>query len=184
MGPHVYTRCRGTRLTALMGTLCVALAGCQSLQSSDSFLGLITPYRVEVVQGNVITKELAALVKPGMSPAQVRDLLGTPLLTDVFHADRWDYVFTIRRQGAEPQLRRVIARFKSDKLERLIAEDELPGERDFVASIDTFKTLRDAPPLTLTPGQLQSLPVPPKAAPAAAEPMGALRAYPPLEPKP
>ena len=184
MEPHVHTCCHRTRLTALMGVLCVALAGCQSLQSSDSFLGVITPYRVEVVQGNVITKEMAALVKPGMSPAQVRDLLGTPLLTDVFHADRWDYVFTIRRQGAEPQLRRVVARFKSDKLQRLIAEDELPSERDFVAAIDTFKTSRDAPPLALSSVQLQALPVPPKAAAAAAEPMGALRAYPPLEAKP
>lgn len=168
----------------MTGALGVALAGCQSLQSSDSLFGLITPYRIEVVQGNVITKELAALVKPGMSPAQVRDLLGTPLLTDVFHADRWDYVFTIRRQGAEPQLRRVVARFKADKLERLIALDELPSERDFVAAIDTFKTLRDAPPLALSPSQLQALPVPPKVAAAAAEPMGALRAYPPLEPQP
>ena len=42
----------------------------------------------------------SALVKPGMTRAQVRDILGSPLLTDVFHADRWDYVFTIRRQGA------------------------------------------------------------------------------------
>jgi outer membrane protein assembly factor BamE len=184
MGPHVSTCCRGTRLSALLGAVWVALAGCQSLQSSDSFLGVITPYRIEVVQGNVITKELAALVKPGMSPAQVRDLLGTPLLTDVFHAERWDYVFTIRRQGAEPQLRRVVARFKSDKLVRLVAEDELPGEREFVAAIDTFKTSRDAPPLALSPGQLQALPVPPKVSAAAAEPMGALRAYPPLEPKP
>ena len=80
-----------------------AAAGCQSLQSSDSLLGVITPYRLEIVQGNVITKEQAALVKPGMSQAQVRDVLGSPLLTDLFHVDRWDYVFTIRRQGAEPQ---------------------------------------------------------------------------------
>jgi outer membrane protein assembly factor BamE len=76
------------------------LGGCQALQSSDNFLGFITPYRVEVVQGNVLTKEQVALVKPGLNKVQVRDILGSPLLTDVFHADRWDYAFTIRRQGA------------------------------------------------------------------------------------
>ncbi len=160
------------------------LGGCESLQSSDNFLGVITPYRVEVVQGNVITRELAALVKPGMSPAQVRDLLGTPLLTDIFHAERWDYVFTIARQGAQPQLRRVVALFKADKLERLDTQGELPSEREFVVAIDTFKTSRDAAPLALSPQQLQALPVPPKMAPAAAEPVGPVRAYPPLEPQP
>ncbi|MFZ2652885.1 MAG: outer membrane protein assembly factor BamE [Burkholderiaceae bacterium] len=162
----------------------LATGACQSLQSSDNFLGVITPYRVEVVQGNVITKERAALVKPGMSPSQVRDLLGTPLLIDIFHADRWDYVFTIQRQGAEPQLRRVVALFSADKLERLDAEGELPSEREFVGAIDTFKTSRDAAPLALSPAQLQALPVPAKVPAAPVEPAAALRDYPPLEPRP
>ena len=86
---------------ALCGLL--ALTGCASLQSSDNFLGVVTPYRIDIVQGNVVTKEQAAVVKPGMVRAQVRDILGSPLLADAFHADRWDYVFTIRRQGTEPQ---------------------------------------------------------------------------------
>ncbi len=178
MGPHSISRRCATLLTALL------LSGCESLQSSDNVLGLLTPYRLEVVQGNVITRELAAQVKPGMSAAQVRDVLGTPLLTDIFHADRWDYVFTIQRQGAQPQLRRVVAWFKADKLERLVTEGELPGEREFVAAIDTFKTSRDAAPLALTPEQLQTLPVPAKSAAASAEPVGPVRDYPPLEPKP
>ncbi len=66
------------------------------------------------MQGNVITSEQIAAAKPGLTRAQVRDVLGSPLLADPFHADRWDYVFTIRRQGAEPQLRRVVVRFKGD----------------------------------------------------------------------
>ena len=178
MGPTLIPR----RRAALF--IVVLLAGCESLQSSDNFLGVITPYRVEVVQGNVITQEQAALVKPGMTQAQVRDLLGTPLLTDLFHADRWDYVFTIRRQGAEPQLRRVVAQFDGDKLRRLDAEGELPNEREFVAAIDTFKTSRDAAPLTLTPAQLQALPVPAKPPAVAAEASGPTRTYPALEPRP
>ncbi len=162
----------------------LGVAGCQSLQSSDNFLGLITPYRVEVVQGNVITKEQAGLVKIGMSRSQVRDILGSPLLADPFHADRWDYVFTIRRQGAEPQLRRVKALFVGEGLASLDTGGELPSEQDFVASIDTFKTARNAPPLQLTPEEVKALPVPAAVAPLAAEPIGPTREYPPLEPRP
>jgi outer membrane protein assembly factor BamE len=53
-----------------------------------------------------------------MSRQQVRDILGTPLVSSVFHADRWDYVFTIKRQGVEPQARRLTVFFKGDVLER------------------------------------------------------------------
>ena len=158
--------------------------GCQSLQSSESFVGLITPYRVEVVQGNVITKEQAALAKPGLTRAQVRDLLGSPLLTDVFHANRWDYVFTIRRQGADPQNRRVIVLFDGDLVASIVGAEDLPGEREFVASIDTFKTSRNAPPLVLSDEQIKALPVPQK--PAVVAPSDTPppeRSYPPLEPR-
>lgn len=168
-----------TTLGLLTATL---LAGCGSLQSSDNFLGFITPYRVEVVQGNVLTKEQVALVKPGLTRAQVRDVLGSPLLTDSFHADRWDYVFTIRRQGTEPQQRKVVVLFDGDTLKSISAQD-LPSERDFVASIDTVKSSRKAPTLALTPEEMKALPLPPKPEPAASAPEGAQRSYPPLEPQ-
>ncbi|MBC7995451.1 MAG: outer membrane protein assembly factor BamE [Rhizobacter sp.] len=158
------------------------LSACGSLQSSDNFLGFITPYRVEVVQGNVLTKEQVALVKPGQTRAQVRDVLGSPLLTDTFHADRWDYVFTIRRQGAEAQQRKVLVLFEGDKLKSISAQD-LPSERDFVASIDTAKTRGKVPPLVLTPDEIKALPVPPKPEAAASAPEAPQRSYPPLEPR-
>ena len=165
-----------------LALLAVALAGCQSLQSSDSFLGVITPYKVEVVQGNVVTSEQAALIKPGLTRAQVRDVLGSPLLTDPFHADRWDYVFTIRRQGAAPQLRRVVVLFKNDLLNSVDTGGELPSEREFVASIDTFKTSRDAPPLVLTDEQVKALPAPTRPPAPDPVPPAPTRTYPPLEP--
>ena len=168
----------GAALVLLAG----ALAGCQSLQSSDNFLGVITPYRVEVVQGNVITREQVALVKPGLTRAQVRDVLGSPLLVDPFHADRWDYVFTIRRQGAAAQLRRVVVRFKSDVFESLEGAEGLPSEHEFVASIDTFKTARNAPPLVLSDEQIKALPTPERPAPPEPAPPVPARTYPPLEP--
>ncbi len=169
---------------ALAATAAVALCGCQSLQSNDNFLGLITPYKVEVVQGNVVTKEQAAAMRPGLPRAQVREILGSPLIADPFHADRWDYVFTIRRQGAAPQLRRVVVRFANDKLASIDTGGDLPGEREFVASIDTFKTSRNAPSLELTDEQVKALPPAPKTVTADAEPVGPVRSYPPLEPTP
>jgi outer membrane protein assembly factor BamE len=168
---------------AAAGLLGLALAGCQSLQTSENFLGVVTPYRVEVVQGNVVTSEQVALVKPGLTRAQVRDVLGSPLLTDPFHTDRWDYVFTIRRQGAEPQLRRVIVRFKDDVMASIEGAADLPSEREFVASIDTFKTKRNAPPLVLSDEQIKALPVPARPPAAEPEPPVPNRTYPPLEPR-
>ena len=168
-----------------VATLAVlGITGCQStLQNSDSFLGVVTPYRIEIVQGNAITAEQAQALKPGMNRAQVRDVMGTPLLSDVFHGDRWDYVFTIRRPGMESQSRRVVVLFTGDQFKSVDTGGALPSEREFVASIDTFKTSRNAPPLELTPEQAKALPPPAKPAVVEAEPIGPTRDYPPLEPR-
>ena len=166
---------------AAAAALGAMFGGCVSLQSEGSLLGLITPYRIDIVQGNVVTKEQIALVRPGMSRVQVRDVLGSPLLTDAFHADRWDYVFTIRRQGAEPQLRRIVVRFDGEQLKSMDTDGELPVEREFVASIDTAKVARRSTPLELSEEQIKALPVPATPAASAAEPEGPTRSYPPLE---
>lgn len=169
----------------LLGAL-MAVSGCsswqQSLKTSDSILGVITPYRVEVVQGNVVTREQIELVKPGMNRAQVRNVLGSPLLTDLFHENRWDYIFTIKRQGTEPQRRSVVLMFDGDTLKSIDAPD-LPGEQDFVASISPIKVSKNEPKLELTEEQRKALPIPPKPEPAASAPdfSGPTRPYPPLE---
>lgn len=171
-----------SRLAAVLAV--VALASCSSLQpQTDRLLGVITPYRIDIMQGNVVTKEQAEMVKPGMSREQVRDLLGSPLLTSPFHADRWDYVFTLRRQGVDPQRRSVVAFFKDGKLERLEAPD-LPSEREFVGSVrPASRSAGAGPVLALTDEQKKALPVPVKTeSPATAQPQGAARTYPPLEP--
>jgi outer membrane protein assembly factor BamE len=159
-----------------------ALAGCSAVSSDGSLLGFVTPYRIDIVQGNVVTKEQLALVHPGMSRVQVRDLLGSPLLTDPFHADRWDYVFTIDRPGTSPQRRSVVAHFEGDKLVKIDAPD-LPSEREFVALVSRTSASGKPVTLELTPEQRAALPVPPKPPAPAPEPeMGPVRAYPPLEP--
>ncbi len=172
---------RYTRVVSALSVLTVAasLAGCESLQRTDSFLGFITPYRIDIVQGNVISKEQAALLKPGLTRLQVRDLLGTPLVVDPFHANRWDYIFTLRRPGAEEQRRSVIVQFEGDVVKSVLAP-ELPSERDFVASISRIKDPR-APKLELSEDERKALPPPARRETVPPEPMGPVRDYPPLE---
>ncbi len=132
------------------------LSGCSSIRSaSASAVEKITPYHVEVVQGNFVSSEQVAALKPGMPRDQVRSILGTPLLADIFHGDRWDYVFTIRRQGVEPIQRKLTVYFKDDVLDHVVA-DEMPSEQEFVQRIDTHaKDKPKIPPLEATPEQLE-----------------------------
>ena len=157
------------------------LGGCAaSRQSDDGFFARITPYRIEIVQGNVITSEQVARIKPGLTRAQVRDILGTPLLTDAFHGDRWDYIFTLRRDGVPSQRRSVVVRFDGDVLKTIEAPD-LPSEREFVAGITSARKKVEPRTLELTEAQIKALPAPPKRDDAPApEPQGPARSYPPL----
>jgi outer membrane protein assembly factor BamE len=165
------------------GILVAGFCGCSSLQSESNLLGVITPYRIDIVQGNVVTKEQIALVKPGMSRVQIRDLLGSPLVTDLFHANRWDYVFTIKRPGTQPQRRSIVALFDGEKLQRIEAPDDLPAEREFVATISRYTPSDKVAPLELTEEQRKALPPPTRpATETAPPPPGPTRTYPPLEP--
>lgn len=158
-----------------------SLAACGSVNMvSTNIAGMVTPYKMDIVQGNFVSKEQAAAVKPGMSRAQVRDILGTPLLTSLFHGDRWDYVFTFKRQGLAPQARKVTVFFQGDALERMQADD-LPTEAEFVASLDSGRKSAKVPVLEMTPESLQQVPAPAKnAEPKPLPPLPA--SYPPLEP--
>lgn len=168
---------------AALLTACIALAGCESLDRTDSLFGLITPYRIDIVQGNAVTKEQLALIKPGATRLQVRDVLGTPLLADPFHGDRWDYLFTLRRPGAELQRRSVVVFFDGDRVKSVEAPNDLPTEREFVASISRNQKIVPVK-LELTEEERKALPPPARlpALPAEPAPQGPARAYPPLEP--
>ena len=164
----------------LLVTASASLVACGSFDgASNRVAGLVTPYKMDIVQGNFVSKEQAAAIKPGMSRAQVRDILGTPLLTSIFHADRWDYVFTFKRQGVESQSRKVTVFFKGDGLERIEA-DPLPSEAEFAASLDSGRRSGKVPVLELSPEELKNLPLP--ARKPEAKPLSPLPAsYPPLE---
>lgn len=100
--------------------LALIITGC-------TYVPLLTPYKIDIQQGNVVTQEMVARLKPGMTRAQVRFTLGTPLVVDPFRADRWDYVFVYMKRGAVTEQRRIMVVFKDDKLDR-IEGDVVPAD--------------------------------------------------------
>lgn len=92
------------------------LTACSNTPEVTSYL---TPYRIDVRQGNFVTQDMVARLKPGMTREQVRFALGTPLVTDMFHADRWDYVYRFQPGRGEAQSRRLVVFFEDGKLVRV-----------------------------------------------------------------
>ncbi|RQR39362.1 outer membrane protein assembly factor BamE [Burkholderia sp. Bp9143] len=115
-----------------------ALAGCSSYDSvTQRIAQSITPYRITVVQGNFVSQEKAAQLQAGMTREQVRALLGTPLLSDMFHADRWDYLFYFKRGSTSVvQQRDLVLTFSGDRLASWTGAENLPSELDLLADID------------------------------------------------
>ncbi len=172
--------------TALIVTACVVLASCGNMsRGAINPVNWITPYKVDVIQGNFISKEQVELLRPGMSREQVKALLGTPLLASLFHADRWDYVFTLKRQGVEPQVFKYTVFFKDEQLVRFEG-DAMLTEAEFIASLDSKRKLGEVPVLEATEAQLKAAEKPSASRAAAitsagapAEPQSTV--YPPLE---
>jgi outer membrane protein assembly factor BamE len=113
------------RLAAAAAVLPLLVA-CESARQWTP--SLLQPYRPDVQQGNVVTREMVDQLAPGMTREQVRFLMGTPALVSVFHQDRWDYVYLLKRgRGSEVQLRRLTVFFKDGRVERFDS-DEMPPE--------------------------------------------------------
>ncbi|MGH8704130.1 MAG: outer membrane protein assembly factor BamE [Burkholderiales bacterium] len=96
-----------------------ALGGCGVPQ-------VVTPYRIDIQQGNYVSQEMVAQLKPGMSMEQVRFILGTPLVTDIFHAERWDYVYYRELRGGGREQRKISVHFEAGKLAR-VSGDVVPA---------------------------------------------------------
>ena len=119
-------------LTRAIPVFVLLIAGC-------TYVPLLTPYKMDIQQGNVITQEMVARLERGMTRAQVRFTLGTPMVMDPFRADRWDYVYLYIKGGAVTELRNIVVVFKDDRLER-IEGDVVP------ASAGRAATGKPAPP--------------------------------------
>nr|WP_314629266.1 outer membrane protein assembly factor BamE [uncultured Noviherbaspirillum sp.] len=98
------------------------------------FLGFLRPYRPDIQQGNFISREMVSQLREGMTKDQVRFVLGTPLLTDVFHGQRWDYPFRMAKGNGEMTTSRVTLTFVDDRLARIEGGD-LPTEADYLSRI-------------------------------------------------
>jgi len=95
----------------ILTLVALLLAGCSSVPS--------LPYKIEVQQGNVITQEMVDKLKPGMTRSQVRFVLGSPMISDAFHDNRWDYIYRLEQKGRLVEQRRLAVFFEEDKLVRL-----------------------------------------------------------------
>ena len=131
----------------ILGAVCSLLAACSSFN----------PYKIDVQQGNVLTQEMVAQLKPGQTREQVRYILGTPLLADIFHQQRWDYVYSYRKgRSGEVETRQFSVYFdKDNRLERASGDvevadlDELavPTARTRVVDYGTLPSDGSAPPM-------------------------------------
>ncbi|AXK40470.1 outer membrane protein assembly factor BamE [Crenobacter cavernae] len=101
-------------MRSLILALSVVLTGCSALNPAE----WISPYQLDIPQGNTVSEESLARIKPGMTRSQVRFVLGTPLLNDPFHADRWDYAFRLVRDGKLAENTRLTLHFNGDTLAR------------------------------------------------------------------
>jgi len=93
--------------------------------SCGTALPTVRPYKLDVQQGNVVTSKMLLQLRPGMTKSQVRFIMGTPLIQDSFHGNRWDYVYQMREQGKITEQRRVILDFESDSL-KAVRGDVIP----------------------------------------------------------
>lgn len=104
-------------LTGLTFMGLVALAGC-------SFPGV---YKIDIQQGNVVSQDMIDQLRPGMTRRQVRFIMGNPLITDTFHANRWDYLYSIQPGGSQRQQERVSLVFDGNDQLVGLAGDFMPG---------------------------------------------------------
>jgi outer membrane protein assembly factor BamE len=169
--------------------LALALSGCGTTEGVNnamrSGIEMLRPYRVEVIQGNFVSKEQVAALKAGMTRDDVRNILGTPLVQSAFHEARWDYAFTIRRQGIESQARKLTLLFKADKLDKWEG-DEMPSELEFVKTLTPTRSFGKEPELKASEDKLKDFAARnasnASAGSAQAAASGPIRtSYPPLE---
>lgn len=117
------------RLASAPAAILVLLlaAGCASSDRSRS--GFLEPYKFAIPQGNYLNQQMLDQVREGMSREQVRMAIGSPLLTDIFHPHRWDYVFRFQYPNGDAELRKVTIEFREDRVASIKA-DPLPQRDD------------------------------------------------------
>ena len=126
------------------------------LGACSSVPRIVSEYRIDVQQGNVLTQDMVAQLRPGLTRDQVRFLLGTPMLVDMFHADRWDYVYRLKKgKDNSVETRRFTVFFDGDgKLYRVAGdvvaaqsgEETVPDEKSRVIDLGSVAPGSLVPP--------------------------------------
>ena len=83
-----------------------------------------TPYKMDIRQGNYVTPEMRAQLKTGMTRQQVRYVMGTPMISDAFHENRWDYVYRLERRGRLVEQQELTLYFEGDSLARIVGDGQ------------------------------------------------------------
>ncbi|GEM_PF-310342 len=133
-----------------LSALSLCLSGCQSLNKYVP--NFISPHKVEIQQGNVITPEQVAQLKEGMTRDQVRFLLGTPLLSDIFHTNRWDYLFRLKKADQTTEEYKLTVFFDENRLRSYTTTLDVPKS-------DTAVAAADAPPEPVAPAPVATVDV-------------------------
>lgn len=110
------------------------LASCTTVQS------YLPIYKIDIQQGNRLTEEKINQLQPAMNERQVRFLMGTPLLMDPFHPQRWDYVYTHRSDGKRQTEKRLSLFFEADEL-TAVQGDFRPTGQSVAESVETTTVL-------------------------------------------
>ena len=129
------------KLLPLFIVCCTMLAGC------GASVPTIKPFKMDIQQGNVVTSKMLLQLKPGMTKSQVRFIMGTPLVVDSFHKDRWDYFYQMRQAGKIIEQRRVILDFEKELLTK-VRGDVVPQGK---AGEDTGESNMISAPITVEP---------------------------------
>lgn len=116
-------------LSLLAGTA-LLLAGCAS-EGTSKLPGV---YRIDIQQGNVVEQDMLDQLEPGMDKNQVRFILGTPIIVDPFHQDRWEYIYTYSEGGKQREQRRITVFFENNRLQA-VGGDVMVGTRPEEATL-------------------------------------------------
>ncbi len=149
----------------------LGLTGCSTLPGVQwlSRFSFISPYKMDIRQGNSLNANKIAQLKLGMTRAQVQFLMGTPLVSDIFHKDRWDYIYNFQHNGKSVETRRLVLYFDQDKLARIVKDLGTPAAPAAAAPVAATSAVTiPAAPAPAAPAA--AAPAPAVTTPAAATP--------------
>jgi outer membrane protein assembly factor BamE len=105
-----------------------------------------TPYKMDIRQGNYVTPDMREKLKVGMTKAQVRFVLGTPLVNDAFHGNRWDYLYRLKHAGKEIEKQNLSLYFEGDNLVRIDDGNQAAPARPEAPMTEAVKPTEEAVP--------------------------------------